>query len=60
MIKKSILAALLAVFSLAAPAWADTLVDNVEGVTVDATGGIDHFTGLHIVETMDTGDTVAH
>jgi predicted amidohydrolase YtcJ len=33
---------------LAAPALADTLVDNVDGVTIDATGGIDHFTGLVI------------
>ena len=32
--------------TFAAPALADTLVDNVDGVTIDATGGIDHFTGL--------------
>jgi hypothetical protein len=27
---------------------ADTLIDNVDGVTIDATGGIDRFTGLVI------------
>ena len=31
-----------------APALADTLVDNVDGVTIDATGGMDRFTGLVI------------
>lgn len=31
-----------------APAMADTLVDNVDGVTIDATGGMDRFTGLVI------------
>ncbi len=40
--------ALLAALTLAAPALADTLVDNVDGVTIDATGGIDRFTGLVI------------
>lgn len=30
------------------PALADTLLDNVDGVTLDATGGIDHFSGLVI------------
>lgn len=47
--KFSILAAgsaLALVFS--APALADTLVDNVDGVTIDATGGMDRFTGLVI------------
>jgi predicted amidohydrolase YtcJ len=38
-----ILAVLLA---SASPAMADTLFDNVDGVTLDAKGGIDHFTGL--------------
>ncbi len=32
--------------TLSAPVLADTLVDNVDGVTIDATGGIDRFTGL--------------
>ncbi len=32
----------------ASPALADTLVDNVDGVTLDAKGGIEHFTGLLI------------
>ncbi|MGB7653869.1 MAG: amidohydrolase [Novosphingobium sp.] len=30
------------------PALADTLLDNIDGVTLDATGGIDHFSGLVI------------
>ena len=33
---------------IASPAMADTLVDNVNGVTIDATGGIDNFSGLVI------------
>ncbi len=32
--------------ALAAPAWADTLVDNVDGVTVGADGKVQRFTGL--------------
>lgn len=40
--------ALAATLTLTAPALADTLVDNVDGVTIDATGGIDRFTGLVI------------
>ncbi len=35
---------------LPAPALADTLVDNVEGITIDETGGLDRFTGLVIAE----------
>ena len=47
--KFSILAAGSALaLTFAAPALADTLVDNVDGVTVDATGGMDRFTGLVI------------
>ena len=38
----------LALAALAAPACADTLVDNVEGITIDDTGGLDRFTGLVI------------
>lgn len=34
--------------TLSAPALADTLVDNVDGVTMDATGAMDRFTGLVI------------
>lgn len=33
-------------FVLSAPALADTLVDNVDGVTIDATGKVKRFTGL--------------
>jgi len=32
--------------ALAAPAWADTLVDNVDGMTVGHDGKVLHFTGL--------------
>ena len=39
-----------AALALSAPAIADTLVDNVDGVTIDATGGIDRFTGLVIAD----------
>ncbi len=51
-----------ALLALSAPALADTLVDNVDGVTLDATGGIDHFTGLlvgddgRIVQVLRRGD----
>ncbi|MFN3515923.1 MAG: amidohydrolase [Novosphingobium sp.] len=41
-------AALAAALTFTAPALADTLVDHVDGVTFDATGGIDRFTGLVI------------
>ncbi len=44
-----ILSAALAATSLlalAAPAWADTLIDNVDGVTIDAEGKVKRFTGL--------------
>lgn len=56
------LAAGAALLALSAPALADTLVDNVDGVTLDATGGIDHFTGLlvgddgRIVQVLRRGD----
>jgi predicted amidohydrolase YtcJ len=44
------LALALAAAALPAPALADTLVDNVEGITIDDTGGLDRFTGLVIAE----------
>ncbi len=47
---KALLLGAVAALSLSAPALADTLVDNVDGVTIDATGGIDHFTGLVIAD----------
>ena len=34
--------------ALANPAQADMLLDNVDGVTLDATGAVDHFNGLVI------------
>lgn len=43
---KALLLGAAAALALAAPGRADTLVDNIEGVTVDAKGGIDRFTGL--------------
>lgn len=60
MIRTGIASALA--LALAAPANADTLVDNVDGVTLDATGGVDHFTGLlvgddgRIVQVLRRGD----
>lgn len=48
MIRLALPALLLAAFCSAAPAGADTLVDNVQGVTIDADGDIDTFTGLVI------------
>ncbi|WP_296675040.1 amidohydrolase [Novosphingobium sp.] len=47
---------------VAAPAAADTLVDNVDGLTIDAKGQIERFTGLlvgsdgRIVQTFKRGD----
>ena len=37
-----------ALLALTSPAVADTLLDNVDGVTLDATGAIDHFAALVI------------
>ena len=48
--------------ALTAPALADTLVDNVDGLTIDATGGVERFTGLligddgRIVHVLHRGD----
>jgi len=52
----------VAALALAGPALADTLVDNVDGLTIDATGGIERFTGLlvgddgRIVQVLKRGD----
>lgn len=43
---KALLLGAAAALALVSPALADTLVDNVDGVTIDAKGGIDRFTGL--------------
>ena len=43
---KPVLLAGVALLLGAAPALADTLVDNVDGVTLDASNAVDHFTGL--------------
>ncbi len=51
-----------AAFALSAPALADTLIDNVDGLTIDATGGVERFTGLlvgddgRIVQVLKRGD----
>ena len=37
-----------ALLALTSPAVADTLLDNVDGVTLDATGAVDHFAALVI------------
>jgi len=47
---RSILAAGAALIALASPALADTLLDNVDGVTLDANNAIDRFTGLVIAD----------
>jgi predicted amidohydrolase YtcJ len=38
--------AAVSALALAAPAWADTLVDNVDGVTIDEAGKVKRFNGL--------------
>jgi len=51
-----------AALALATPALADTLVDNVEGLTIDENGALDRFTGLvigndgRIVQVLHRGD----
>lgn len=47
---KALLLGAVCALSLSFPALADTLVDNVDGVTVDAKGGIDRFTGLVLAD----------
>jgi predicted amidohydrolase YtcJ len=63
-VKRAITAALalLAAPGNATPACADTLIDNLDGITVDAHGGIEHFTGIligpdgRIVQVLHQGD----
>lgn len=38
--------AAVSALALASPAWADTLVDNVDGLTIDEAGKVKRFTGL--------------
>ncbi len=47
---KALLLGAAAALAFATPSLADTLVDNVEGVTIDAKGGIDRFTGLVVAD----------
>lgn len=59
---KTRLLAAVAALAMAAPAAADTLVDNVDGMTIDAKGQVERFTGLligndgRIVQTFRRGD----
>ncbi|MFN5902278.1 MAG: amidohydrolase family protein, partial [Novosphingobium sp.] len=52
----------LAITLSPAPALADILVDNIDGLTIDATGGVERFTGLlvgddgRIVQVLKRGD----
>ena len=46
--KAPLLAAAAALLSLATPAMADTLIDNVDGLTLNAQGSVIRFTGLVI------------
>ena len=45
---RAVLLALAATVTLAAPATADTLVENVKGITLNAEGKVERFTGLLI------------
>ncbi|WP_374530404.1 amidohydrolase [Novosphingobium sp.] len=60
--KRHLLAACAALTVFTAPAHADTLIDNIDGVTLDANNAIDHFTGLlvnddgRIVQVFHRGD----
>ncbi len=47
-LRPGIIAALLGAALVAAPARADTLVDNCDGATLDARGNLVHFTGMVI------------
>ena len=55
-------AALLAATLLSAPAWADTLVDHVDGLTLNAKGEVERFTGLvigsdgRVAQVLHTGE----
>ncbi|GGD57131.1 amidohydrolase family protein [Erythrobacter arachoides] len=52
----------VALLALSSPALADTLVDNVDGISIDREGRIDRFAGMvideegRIVELLDRGD----
>ncbi|PKB19530.1 hypothetical protein B0I00_1766 [Novosphingobium kunmingense] len=60
--KYPLLAAAAAIVAAASSAAADTLVDNVDGMTIDAKGQVERFTGLligndgRIVQTFRRGD----
>lgn len=48
MLKPTLALAALLLASTAAPAWADTLIDNANGMQVDANGKLERFTGILI------------
>ncbi len=48
MIRQLLASAVPLALTIATPARADTLIENVDGVTLDAAGGIEHFNGLVI------------
>src|SRR5690242_16325174 len=60
--KRPLLLALTAAL-LASPALADTLIDNVNGIQVNATGDLQHFTGIvigddgKVIRLLRAGDT---
>ena len=62
MLRLAASAVAVATCCLAVPAAADTLVDNIQGITIDEDGGIDTFTGLvigtdgRIKQVLDRGD----
>lgn len=62
MIRLATTALALAAWGWSAVAQADTLIDNIQGITIDEDGKVDHFTGLvigddgRIAQVLDRGD----
>ena len=50
--------ALTALLALASPAFADGLVDNVNGITLDGTGQVVRFTGLTVTADGKVGKLI--
>lgn len=63
---RALLCAGAALVALASPAHADTLLDNVDGVTLDASNSVDHFNGLvigddgRVAKVLHRGDKRPH
>lgn len=59
---KALLALCAAALALPAPAFADVLIDNVEGISPDGKGGVEHFEGFlvspdgHVLQIFHHGD----